>query len=293
MNVSAHRGGLVGVQRTGLAKNPVRDADLPDVVQETGQPDPLEPIGVEAELLADQHTQLRDGLAVVARSLVLGVDRPGECCGKEPLVVAVRALLGRRGRLGCETVGIDDDPATGTLGFVEGEVDVAKEHLGALEASGLGDPGGERDAGAITQTLALKTLGEQEGAPRALIWEQHHELIATDPVGGVVGPHGRAQALAQGAEARVAGLVAERVVDLLQTVEVEHHDAEARARASTARELALEVLVEGTMVAEASEVVGESSLRELRFPSPVRLSVRAASESRMTSSRRRRSSRRR
>ena len=130
VNVSAHRGGLVGVQRSGLAKDPVRDADLPDVVQQTGQPDPLEPIGVEAELLADQHTQLRDGLAVVPCSLVLRVDRAGERRGQEPLVVAVRALLGRRRRLRRETVGVDDDPASGPLRLVEREVDVAKERLG-------------------------------------------------------------------------------------------------------------------------------------------------------------------
>ena len=46
VHVSAHRGRLVGAQRSGLAKNPVRDADLPDVVQQAGQPDPLEPIGL-------------------------------------------------------------------------------------------------------------------------------------------------------------------------------------------------------------------------------------------------------
>ena len=102
-------------------------------------------------------------------------------------------------------------------------------------------------------------MGEDEGAPRALVGEQHHELVATDPVGGVLRAHRRPQALGQGTEARVAGLVAERVVDLLQAVEIEHHDAEARAGASAAGELALEVLVERTMVSE-----------------PVRLSVSAA-----------------
>ena len=58
--------------------------------------------------------------------------------------------------------------------------------------------------------------------------------------------------------------MAERVIDLFQTVEVEHYDAEARARASTSRDLALKVLVERTVVAEAREVVCESSLREPR-----------------------------
>ena len=61
---------------------------------------------------------------------------------------------------------------------------------------------------------------------------------------------------ADGADALVAGLVAERVVDLLQAVEVEHHDAEGRARARAARDLALEVLVERAVVAEPGEAVG-------------------------------------
>ena len=153
---------------------------------------------------------------------------------------------------------------------------MAKERLGALEAVRLGDAAGERDAGAMAQRLALKTLGEREGAPRALVREQHHELVAADPVGGVGRAHRGAQALAEGAEARVAGLVAERVVDLLQAVEIEHHDAEARARARTAGELALEVLVERRW-----------------FPSPVRLSVSAACARRRCSASRARSTRRR
>ena len=134
VHVSAHRGGLVGVERSGLPKNPVRDADLADVVQQPGEPDPLEPIGVEAELLADQDAQLRDGLAVVARPCVLGVDRARERGGEEPLVVSVRALLGRRRRLRREAVGVDDDPATRPLRLVQREVGVAKERLGALDA---------------------------------------------------------------------------------------------------------------------------------------------------------------
>ena len=62
----------------------------------------------------------------------------------------------------------------------------------------------------------------------------------------------------------------ERVVDLLQAVEVEHHDAEVRAGAVAAGELALEVLVERAVVAEPGEAVGERRLlepRELVAPS--------------------------
>ena len=58
--------------------------------------------------------------------------------------------------------------------------------------------------------------------------------------------------------------MAERVVDLLQPVEVEHDDAEAGAGACAARDLASQVFVEGAVVPEPGEAVGERFLREAR-----------------------------
>ncbi len=114
----------------------------------------------------------------------------------------------------------------------------------------------------MARDLALEALGERERAPRALVREQNHELVAADPVRGVGRAHRRAEAFADRADALVAGLVAERVVDLLQPVEIEHHEAEAGAGARAARDLALEILVERTVVAEAGEAVGERGLLE-------------------------------
>jgi hypothetical protein len=68
VNVSAHRSGLFSGERPGLAKNPVGDADFADVVEQAGQAKPLDAIGVEPELLADQRAKLRDRLAMVPRS---------------------------------------------------------------------------------------------------------------------------------------------------------------------------------------------------------------------------------
>ena len=65
---------------------------------------------------------------------------------------------------------------------------------------------------------------------------------------------------ATAANAVVTGMVPERVVDLFQAVEVEHHNAEEGARAGAAHDLAVEVLVERTMVPEPGETVGERRL---------------------------------
>jgi hypothetical protein len=176
---------------------------------------------------------------VAPRSGVLCVDRACERGGEKPLVVAVGALLGRRRRLRSKVVGVDDDPAPRPLCFIKGDVSLADQHVGALEAGRLGNPTGEGKAGLVTKRLTLQPLSERECTPSALVSEQHHELVTADPIRRVGRADRRAEAIAEGAEADVAGLVAKRVVDLLEAVEVDHHDAEAGSRASTARDLTL------------------------------------------------------
>ena len=68
-------------------------------------------------------------------------------------------------------------------------------------------------------------LGLGGGRPR----QQDGELVAAEPVGRVLPAGGAPQGAAQRPEPGVAGVVAERVVDRLQAVEVEHHQAEAAA----------------------------------------------------------------
>ena len=60
------------------------------------------------------------------------------------------------------------------------------------------------------------------------------------------------------------GLVAELVVDRLQPVEVEHDERQRDAGAPDALELARQVLLEGAVVAQAGERVGDGDLREPR-----------------------------
>src|SRR4029453_15865733 len=133
---------------------------------------------------------------------------------------------GRR-RLRSETVRVDDDATSGPLRFVESEIGAAHERFRTLAVTRLSDAPGKGDARPMNGRLAQPPLGEGEPPPRALIRKEHHELVPADPVGRVARAHRRAQALSEGAETGVPGLVAERVVDLLQPVEVEHYEAKA------------------------------------------------------------------
>jgi hypothetical protein len=110
--------------------------------------------------------------------------------------------------------------------------------------------------------LALKALHERVRAPRGLARQQHHQLVATRPVAGVDPANRHAQALGDGANPLVAGLMPERIVDLLQPVDVEHDDAEARPRPRVPLKLPLQVLVEGPVVAEPGEAVRERRRRK-------------------------------
>ena len=70
-----------------------------------------------------------------------------------------------------------------------------------------------------------RVLGRFQAVP------QQHELIAAQARQRVVAPQGAAQALGDRAQQRVAGGVAERIVDQLEAVQVEEQHREAAARA--------------------------------------------------------------
>ena len=139
-HVAAHLSDLVGAQPPGLPEDPVGDADLADVVQQAGEPEPLDPVGVEAERLPDQDAQLGDGLAVVSCSHVLRVDGPRERRGEEPVLPARRPFVGMRGRLRRQPVGVEDDLTARPLCVVQREVRATKQRVGGLECDRLGNP---------------------------------------------------------------------------------------------------------------------------------------------------------
>ena len=170
--------------------------------------------GDAAEVEVDDRLVVQDQLLVLDRALeLLAAIEPGQ-------------------RVDVHVVG-EDRVAVGAggLGGVHREVGVAQQVV-----AGLG--GGDADAGAQVQALALEHHGRGEHLEQAL--DEHlglaraagedRELVAAQAGDGVVGAQRVAQPLAADLEQAVAGGVAERVVDLLEVVEVEEGDHRGLAR---------------------------------------------------------------
>ena len=62
--------------------------------------------------------------------------------------------------------------------------------------------------------------------------------------------------VADGTNRAVAGFVAERVVDLLQPIEVEHHDAKAGFRAKGVGDARLDLAIQRATIRQARQRVG-------------------------------------
>ncbi len=100
---------------------------------------------------------------------------------------------------------------------------------------------GDADAGADLDAVAgqQERFGQELGDPRrklgragALIrtgFLDDGELVAAEPRQHVIGAHGGFQPLRHLAQQRIAGAVAEGIVDVLEAVEVEHQDRERQA----------------------------------------------------------------
>ena len=91
----------------------------------------------------------------------------------------------------------------------------------------------ERRWARASASMILCATSAASSASRDLL-QQHHELVAAQARDGVLGAHRGAQALGDRAQHRVAGEVAERIVDRLEAVEVdEEHRAAALPRAGS------------------------------------------------------------
>ena len=105
-----------------------------------------------------------------------------------------------------------------------------------------------------TDRLTARSDALGDGAPgRVRARQEHRELVAA-VAEHVVASRGRAATIARGdlAQQPVAGLVAQRVVDALELVEVQHDEAERLA----AGDAALEPVLERAVVEQAGQVVG-------------------------------------
>src|SRR5205085_1367456 len=101
------------------------------------------------------------------------------------------------------------------------------------------------------------------GAVRALqVLEEDGELVAAEAGQGVGLPGAGAEPLGHADEELVSGAVAEAVVDGLEVVEVQEHDADEPARPGLAVEGVVEAILEEGPVGEPGERVVEGLVVE-------------------------------
>ena len=182
-------------------------------------------------LLVDPAPQVADQLEVLARVAVGAVVVEG--------VAGVRALGGvhrdvgvLEQRLGVlAVVGVERDPDAGL--DLDGEL---------LELEPLGDRLAHAGAG----------LDRRVGA--ADVGDQHRELVAAEAGDGVAGAQ-VSSAARRRAQQQVAVVVAERVVDLLEAVEVDHQHGELRGLARGELDRLVHAVVEEHAVGQFGDVV--------------------------------------
>ena len=153
-----------------------------------------------------------------------------------------------------------------TLGGVERGV--GRRHQ-ALTVTGVPGHGAHprthrhRDRGHVAGNGGPQPFGNREGVDARAVGQQHDELVAAVP-GGEVARLGVADHRAGDlAEHGVTGLVADRVVHVLEVIDVEHDEREGRLPPVRARHLALERLLEQPAIGEPGEAVAGREVLDL------------------------------
>ena len=111
--------------------------------------------------------------------------------------------------------------------------------------------------------LGDDALGERGGLVRVTQGIlQHDELVAAEAGDDVGAAHGVAQPVGHGAQQLVAARVAQRIVDLLELVEVDEVDGE-RPAAAQARHRGVHLVAEKRAVGQAGERIVAGQLIDL------------------------------
>ena len=203
-----------------------RHPDLADVVR---------PVELAPERL--QHLQVRDRADVLPASLAGGRPLGVGLVEEDDLALPTRLRGHHRGLCaGDELARVGR--VLRPLGDADRDGDPARElQLDRVEA--LREPPRKRDR-----------------ALDAAVGHDHRELLAADPADDVAGADGRAEVVGQLGQHLVADRVPEDVVDLLEVVDVDHHDRDVRVLGGGERQLAPKALVEVAVVVEAGQRVG-------------------------------------
>ena len=109
---------------------------------------------------------------------------------------------------------------------------------------------------------SVEALGQYDGVARRAGAEDP-ELVAAEPGQRLVHPHLVAQPAGQRAQEQVARFVTQRVVDLLEVVDVEEHDRCVRALATRGQDCLLDAVPEEASVREPGQLVVQRAVLEL------------------------------
>ena len=223
---------------------------------------PLGVLPADQRLGADDRAALGDDDRLVVEDELVGGDRAAQLRLElhPPQQRRVHALL-------VEAIGA----GAVVLGAVERDVGVAQHLVGGrlLAAVDQGDAGGGGDREPAAGEL--ERLGERVeqvaghlrgGLGRGAGLEQHGELVAAEAGGGVARGEPLGEPAGADAQQLVARGMAERVVDLLEVVEVEEEDGEALLRGRAGVERVLEPVDEQRAVREVGQRVVERAVGE-------------------------------
>jgi hypothetical protein len=157
------------------------------------------------------------------------------------------------------------DPGPAPVGLRAGQraLRLAQQVVGrGVVAEGQADAGGEVDLPVVDDERLVQDRQQPvgKGAETVQVLDvlgHHQELVGAQPDGGVLDPGAPAQPVGHLAEQQVAGLVAERVVDRLEPVDVEVHEADLQPAATGQRHGVPQAVGQRAPVGQAGERVGE------------------------------------
>ena len=150
---------------------------------------------------------------------------------------------------------------SGLLGLVQRSVGRMEELPGGDAMHGeAGHPAADRHllllAGEGRSDLRSEPLGELIALLLVRLRGEHGELLSSKPRDDVAGPRRPPQGIGELDQGAVAGGVPESIVELLEPIQVEHHDRQRPPAAGRALELAGEPTLELPAVREPGQGVG-------------------------------------
>ena len=123
-------------------------------------------------------------------------------------------------------------------------------------------------AGELLGSLA-DLLGDHERPAEVGLREQDDELVAGVAIGGVHGADRAPNGAGDAPNGGVTPFMAQRVVDQLQAVHVDHEQAEGAQRTAAAPDLLVEVDVDLGPVEQSGERIGDRQLEGRRLEAPL------------------------